>query len=283
VVSPEEVRNQFAGGKALPERAVLLTCDDGLRNALTDMTPILQEEGLSCLFFVLGASAAQGPHILWYEELLLLLQAAPAGSYSFDSLGTNVDLGDRAQRRSIWWNLVKTLSHYDQPARIGFIDTLRMQFRLPDQWNRKCTDNEVESRRFKLLDGDELRQLVDQGMSIGSHTLNHPILSLQTSEMAWTEISESRSVLEDAIGEPVWALAYPFGDRASVSTREMQMAEQAGFQCAFMNIGGGFGAELPKFALPRVHVTADMSLSEFEAHLSGFHRDFRSRLAGDAP
>jgi hypothetical protein len=62
----------------------------------------------------------------------------------------------------------------------------------------------------------------------------------------------------------------------------MQMAERAGFECAFMNVGGGFGAQLPKFALPRVHVTADMKLSEFEAHVSGFHRDFRSRFSGVA-
>ena len=28
-------------------------------NALTDMTPILREQDLACLFFVLGASAAE--------------------------------------------------------------------------------------------------------------------------------------------------------------------------------------------------------------------------------
>jgi hypothetical protein len=109
------------------------------------------------------------------------------------------------------------------------------------------------------------------------------MLSQQTSELAWKEISESRTLLEDAIGAPIWALAYPFGDPGSVTTREMLMAEQAGFQCAFMNVGGGFGASLPVFALPRVHVAADMSLAEFEAHLSGFHRDVRSRLSGATP
>src|SRR5271169_810689 len=81
VVSPDEVRDWAGGGKELPERAVLLTCDDGLRNVLTDMTPILREEGVSCLFFVLGASAAESCQTLWYDELYLLLMAAPAGSY----------------------------------------------------------------------------------------------------------------------------------------------------------------------------------------------------------
>jgi len=280
VVSPDEVHDWIAGGKELPERAVLLTCDDGLRNVLTDMAPILREEGVSCLFFALGASAAENPQILWYEELLLLLMVAPVGSHFFESLGMTVELGDRAQRRGVWWNLVKKLSQYDQSARAEFIERWRILLGLPEQWNADCTNEESQRRRFGLLNATELRQLVELGMSIGSHTVNHPILSQQSSELAWREISESRSLLENAIGKPVWALAYPFGDPASVTTREMQMAEQAGFECAFMNIGGGFGAELPRFALPRVHVSADMSLAEFEAHLSGFHRDFRSRLSG---
>lgn len=281
VVSPEQVRDWVVDGKALPELAILLTCDDGLRNGLTGMAPILREEDLSCLFFVLGAPVAAGSRILWYEELYLLLLAAPAGGYSFDFPEVNFELGNRAQRRLAWWNLLKKLSQYGQEARSRFIEASRIKFGLPEGWNAGCWDNEAQRQRFSLLNGDELRQLVDQGMGIGSHTLNHPILSQQTSDEAWREISESRSLLENAVGKPVWALAYPFGDPASVSAREMQMAEQAGFQCAFMNVGGGFGAQLPRFALPRVHVTAEMSLSEFEAHVSGFHRDFRSRLSGD--
>jgi peptidoglycan/xylan/chitin deacetylase (PgdA/CDA1 family) len=295
VVSPDEVRDWVVDGKELPERAVLLTCDDGLRNVLTDMTPILREEGVSCLFFVLGVSAADNSQMLWFEELYLLLRAAPAGNYVLDGLGDGpgagqgagremtVELQDRTQRRSAWWNLVKTLSQHDQPARKAFSERSRMRFGLPDQWNAEYTSSAAQRGRFGLLNRDELRQLVDQGMSVGSHTLNHPMLSQQTSEMAWKEISESRALLEDAIGSPIWALAYPFGDPESVTTREMQMAEQAGFQCAFMNVGGGFGASLPVFALPRVHVGADMSLAEFEAHLSGFHRHFRSRLSGATP
>ena len=281
VVCPDQVRDWIVDGKELPPLAILLTCDDGLRSALTGMVPILQEEELSCLFFVLGASVGESSRILWYEELYLLMAAAPGGSYSFDAPKIDFELGDRTQRRSAWWKLVKKLSQYDQARRDRFIEASRLKFGVAEGCNAAGWLSETQRHRFALLNGDDLRQLVDQGMSIGSHTLNHPILSQQTSDEAWREISESRSVLEDALRKPVWALAYPFGDPASVTNREMQMAEQAGFHCAFMNVGGGFGAQLPRFALPRVHVTADMNLSEFEAHVSGFHRDFRSRLAGD--
>jgi peptidoglycan/xylan/chitin deacetylase (PgdA/CDA1 family) len=277
VVSPDEVLAWVMESRELPARSVLLTCDDGLLNTLTDMVPILREEKLSCLFFVLGASTRQKSGALWYDELYRLLLAAPSGICSFDALGMTVELNAREQRRQVWGDLLKRLSQFDQPERDSFIETWRVQFGLGK--SAPYSGSEAQRRRFCLLNLGELQQLADQGMCIGSHTLNHPMLSHQSSELAWKEISESRRALENALGKAVWALAYPFGDRASVGSREWQMAEQAGFQCAFMNVGGGFGAALPKFALPRVHVTSEMGLAEFEAHVSGFHNALRARLA----
>ena len=91
-------------------------------------------------------------------------------------------------------------------------------------------------------------------------------------------IEKAKEDLEQALGKSVWALAYPFGGPESVTKRELEMAERAGYQCAFLNFGGGFGAETPRFAWPRVHVTSEMSLAEFETHVSGFYRWIRKRL-----
>ena len=100
-------------------------------------------------------------------------------------------------------------------------------------------------------------------------------------DLAWREISESRSVIEKVLGRTVWAFGYPFGNAATVTRRDLRLAEQAGFRCAFMNAGGGFGAKMDRFALPRVHVSAGMNVSEFEAHVAGFYRTLRRRLLGD--
>ena len=155
VVSPEQVRDWIVEGKDLPELAILLTCDDGLRNALSGMVPILREEELSCLFFVLGASVAGNIRILWYEELYLLLLAAPAGNYVFDFPGMILELGDRVQRRSAWWNLVKKLSQFDQESRVRFIEASRIEFRLSDGWSAAALGNEAQRQRFSLLNRDE--------------------------------------------------------------------------------------------------------------------------------
>ena len=138
-------------------------------------------------------------------------------------------------------------------------------------------------RHFCLLTRSELQQLAAAGMTIGAHTLTHPILAQLPPELAWTEIAESRSRLESAIGKSIWAFAYPFGDAASVTPRVISMTKQAGFDAAFMNIGGGLGSSLPLHAIPRVHVNAGMSLAEFEAHISGFYESLQRGLRRGAP
>jgi peptidoglycan/xylan/chitin deacetylase (PgdA/CDA1 family) len=115
-------------------------------------------------------------------------------------------------------------------------------------------------------------------MSVGAHTVSHPFLASTSDEQAWHEIQQSREQLTRVLGKEVWALAYPFGDPSSAGTREFEMSARSGYECAFMNYGGGLHSEFSRFAIPRVHVTSDMNLGEFEAHVSGFHSRLQQRF-----
>ena len=297
VITPEDFlhwsEEQWSEEKlSLPPRSILLTCDDALRNTLTEMAPILQEFDLSCLFFATGASADETPSMLWYEELYLMLLGVSALALSIPEAKINISIGPIApsEKHSCWWNLVERLSQFDRELRRGFLDQIREQLKLAENWREQFFQDPTLAARFLTLDRAGLRQLAAAGMSIGAHSLSHPILARASEELAWREISESRNVLEKALGQTVWAFGYPFGDAATVTRRDLRLAEQAGFCCAFMNVGGGLGAKInrskisgakiSRFALPRVHVTADMSLFEFEAHISGFYRSLRKRLLG---
>jgi len=275
VISPEEFRMWCEGGHEMPPRSVLLTCDDGLRNSLFDMLPILQEFAMKCLFFVTGASFTHTPTMLWYEELFLMFLAAPE-SFTLELPEIGLRGGIRRQEQhSQWWALVKTLSRYDMDHRRTLVDKIRMQLGLSERWDAEYSEDPVLSRRFLAMNVQELHQLTEAGMCIGAHTISHPLLSQSSAEVAWREISESKHTIEQVLEREAWAMAYPFGDSSSVSSREIQMAERADFQCAFVNVSEDFGTQTPRFALPRVHITAEMSLAEFDAHISGFHRSLQ--------
>jgi peptidoglycan/xylan/chitin deacetylase (PgdA/CDA1 family) len=272
VLSAQELLAWRAGDRLFPPRSVLLTCDDGLLNCLTDMLPVLRQENLTCLFFVTGASAQEARTMLWYEELLLLFLRGREGRMEISSRDVTMqgELGSRAQRQRFWWSSVKRLSELNAQARESFLGATRRALGT-DSLPKLESAITPACRRFGLMNVAELRELASAGMVIGAHTLSHPVLSQASPGIAYTEIEESRARLESSLGTPIWAFAYPFGDAQSVTPAVLNMPREAGFAAAFLNFGGGLGTTLPEYALPRVHVTADMNLSEFEAHVSGFY------------
>ena len=282
VISPEEFLGWCEGSHQLRARSVLLTCDDGLRNCLHDMLHLLQEFDIECLFFVTGASLSKTPTMLWYEELYLMLLAARV-----ESSVELPEIGERIQatlltRHSAWWTLVKKLSQHDPEQRKGLLETIGMRLGLEKDWNAKYREVPLLSRRFLLLSEAEVKQLAFSGASVGSHTLSHPMLSQSSTEVAWNEISESKHELDQMLGQETWAFAYPFGDSTSVTSREVEMAERAGFKAAFLNIDTG-ATTVSKFSLSRVHVTADMTLTDLEARISGLHRSLRQLFGSASP
>jgi len=263
VVHPDDFHTWIEHGKQLPPRAVLVTCDDGLLNTLTDMLPVLQSEGVSCLFLVTAASCSNEPGMLWYEELYHLMRAKPLGTDLQLPQEKATHASSSTSFQSQWWSAVKKASRLDASTRADWMRQVR----------DRCgpTQTFQSERRWRLLKVAELKQLADAGMSIGAHTLTHPILSLCSDEEVRREIRESKINIERALGRPAWAFAYPFGNPSTLGDRELRLAREAGFACAFLNVEH-WGSEPPNpFALPRTHVTSDTTLPEFAAHLSGFH------------
>jgi|SRR5579872_3867655 peptidoglycan/xylan/chitin deacetylase (PgdA/CDA1 family) len=280
VISPEHFRLWLHGQESLPPWSVLLTCDDGLRNNLTDMLPILQEEGLRCIFFVTGSSASETRSMLWYEELYLLFREAEPGRFEAGcgDVSIQYEFGPSEQRRSLWWNAVKQLSAAGTKSRECVLQTARVRLggkRAPE-FERH---HDAACCRFEVMTLAELRELDSAGMTIGAHTQTHSMLSLMPEESAFGEISENKIALESVLGKSVWGIAYPFGTPESITREILEMPHRTGFEAAFMNVGGGFGRELPIYAMPRVHVPAEMNMAEFEAHVSGFHERVQ-RFAG---
>ena len=264
VIDAEAFRGWIVKGGNLPSRSVLVTCDDGLANNLSEMLPILQSESVSCLFFVTGESCREQAGVLWYEELYHLVATGQVPDQDLQAI-FEIDGLNLRQRgvQATWWSCVTGASRFKRSLRAEKIGLLRTIC--------KSTAPTLSETRWTLLNVRELRQLARSGMSIGAHTMSHPVLAECTEDEALQEIIESKAELERVLAQPVWAFAYPFGSSATMGKREVNLARDAGFECAFVNAGGGAVDASQRFVLARTHVTSGMSLAEFEAHLSGFH------------
>jgi peptidoglycan/xylan/chitin deacetylase (PgdA/CDA1 family) len=77
---------------------------------------------------------------------------------------------------------------------------------------------------------DDLRELAEAGIEVGSHTVTHAhLVDLPDTELE-RELRESRVRIEDELGAPCRYLAYPFGES---DRRVRAAATAAGYRAAF--------------------------------------------------
>ena len=76
------------------------------------------------------------------------------------------------------------------------------------------------------LDWDQLKEMIDGGMSIQSHSLNHLFLSDLSEDNLHKELTESKRILEDKLSLPVHFISLPGG---FCSRQALKAAEEAGY------------------------------------------------------
>lgn len=277
LITPDEFLAWSEGRLQLPSRSVLLTCDDGLLNTVANMLPVVRELQLPFLFFLTAASAAKTRSMLWYEKLFLWLIERPGeircSWRSHPYIGASPE-----QMLTMWRAMIEDLSCFSTAAREPALHEVRTQLGISESWEASYSQQEPLRRRFFMMNVDDMKELAQAGVAIGAHTLSHPMLSKMPSEVACTEMVESRSQLEAALCQPVWAFAYPFGDSEAVSNREPELAARAGYKCAFTNTETDWNGD--RFLFPRLHVSHGTQTSELEARIAGLHHALRVRFNG---
>lgn len=117
---------------------------------------------------------------------------------------------------------------------------------------------------------DELRALRDSGLfTIGSHAYSHRSLGLIAREDAVSEARRSRELLEDGLGVPIEAFAYPFGTRADFSEDTERVLADAGYSIAFNSMHGTIREGADPISLPRVKVESGEALWMFALLVRG--------------
>lgn len=123
-----------------------------------------------------------------------------------------------------------------------------------------------------FLTWNEVRELHANGIQIGSHTVNHPMLHHGSDSALEYEIGHSKQVIEDHIGETIRRFSYPFAfpeqDQKFLS-RLRELLHTHGYVCGVSTVIGTAEAKHDWFFLPRIPVNNDDDMRLFRAKLEG--------------
>jgi len=111
----------------------------------------------------------------------------------------------------------------------------------------------------------EIEDMKKGGITIGSHTINHPRLSTLRTEDARAEIDGSKKFLEDKLAVPVNHFAYPYGD---VNASIMHMVKETGYKTACSTRSGFNSDGIDLFELRRLEIYGTDSLVRFGIKLT---------------
>jgi len=217
------------GGRPLPPRACLLTFDDGFIDHYDVVFPRLVARGLSASFYP-PAMAIHGERVLDVHKIQFTLAVTADRDVDHEALKADVlrridpyrrDVGILSNAELEAKYLESSLSPVgDRPA-TAFIKRV-LQKGLPravrGEIVRALFDEHVGVAdavfaRELYMDVAQLRTMVQSGMEVGGHGVEHLWFDELGAEEARAEVSGTCDFLAEVYGKPPvdWAMCYPYG------------------------------------------------------------------------
>lgn len=271
-----------------PDRAgpprIAVTFDDGYADNLKNAKPLLEKYDTPATMFV-SSGYVLGRRPYWWDELAqLLLKPGPLPAILSVAIGRakrQWPLDDEAaygriHARNRAWSVA---SPVDPSRRHAAYRELCTAIRgLAPAVRTKALDNVRAALGSPPMDEgeactpEEVRRLREPGLiEIGGHTCAHPILSRLSVDEQQREISAGKAALEEILGEPIRAFAYPFGARGDYTAETVECVRRAGFERACSNFGGRVRGSSDPFQLPR-YLVRDWDGETFARNLAGWLR-----------
>jgi peptidoglycan/xylan/chitin deacetylase (PgdA/CDA1 family) len=252
-----QIAEALDGGRELPRRAVAITFDDGFADLREHAFPVLQRAKFPATVFV-ATGYVDDPQPFWFDLVAWLLMHAPVASVRVPAQAAPLPIADSERsRRSAAVVTLKWLKSCAEHERRAAVTELCERF--PEA-------AEVGNRALgRALSWSAIRDAAAAGIELGSHTVSHPCLSRLEPHDLEHELTASKARLEEHVGAPVVALAYPFGGRSAFDDGVIAAARRSGYRVATTYIPGiNSVSAAERFMLRRQHVERDTTRAYFE-------------------
>lgn len=249
IISLDEMYERLTT-KAFNRRFVCFTFDDAYRDNLEVAYPIFKKHGAPFALFVPTSFPDRRGELWWVAIEAVIAQN--------DSIGLLINGREqRLECRSAWEKRDLFDALYGWLRERDSDDDIRRVVR--DLAARYHVDI-AQICEQQCLTWDHIGELArDPLVTIGAHTVNHPILTKLPTTRVVAELKMGRAVIEGAIGRAPTHFAYPFGQSFSAGVREFRIARDLGFKIALTTRPGVIFPEHVNqlWSLPRISLDGD--------------------------
>ena len=224
--------------RSLPACAAAITFDDGYADNCTVAMPILQSHGLTATFFIATGYLDGGR--MWNDTVVEAVRRCRTANLDLSAEGLGrYELGSPAAIREAIISILNKVKYRDPRERLKTVDYVASVAGgvLPSDL---------------MLTSEQVKMMRRAGMSIGAHTVTHPIIGRLGPDEVRAEIAGSKEFLESLLQERVGLFAYPNGQPTLDYRREdAEAIRSLGFDAAVTTASGVADADSDLMQLPR--------------------------------
>jgi peptidoglycan/xylan/chitin deacetylase (PgdA/CDA1 family) len=283
-ISLRDLVHQLDEGQ-VPDRAVVITFDDGFADNLHYAKPLLERHQIPATVFV-TAGAVDKPIEFWWHDLeRILLQPGTLPnqlSLTINGVAYERHLGDSATyseaeyQRYHAWDVLKPKSptprhtlYRELCSLIRPLSTSTRQQLIREIVVWAGVTEAGRPENLALTCAELQRLAIGNLVEVGTHTMTHPVLSAISKAEQQSEIQQSKETLEHLLKQPVTSFAYPYGTKADYTSETVEIARSLGLSCTCSNFEGVVWKGVDRFQLPRFLVR-DWSGEELAHRLQGW-------------
>jgi peptidoglycan/xylan/chitin deacetylase (PgdA/CDA1 family) len=229
---------------AAPRRFVCLTFDGAYKDFMASAYPVLSRHGVPFTVYV-PTAFPDGLGEAWWLGLEAVIARESRVSLVMDREERRFDIAGMSEKYQLY-DFLESWMRSLAPADLSSA--------IKDLCQRYSVDLAALSREASMDWSDLAMLAADPLVTIGSATVNYPVLSNLKDVDASREMAMGRAVAQAAFHRDIRHFAFPFGDQASFRRQHVAMVEEAGFTSAASAVAGIVEAEgrTNLHALPRI-------------------------------
>jgi peptidoglycan/xylan/chitin deacetylase (PgdA/CDA1 family) len=260
IVPMDEVCRR-AGQPRSGRRFVCLTFDGGYRDVMTSAYPVLSRHQVPFTVY-LPTAFPDGLGEAWWLALEQVIARRDRVSLVMDRTERHFEIAGASEKLQLYDFLDGWMRKLAPPE---------LTMAINDLCKRYSVDLAALSRSASMGWDDITTLARDPLVTVGSATVNYPVLANLKDSAALREMTMGRAVLKAALGRDPLHFAYPFGTRGSYGRQHPPMAADAGFASAVSAIPGVvWPSERSNLhALPRIAWDGRHSLRAMRVMLAG--------------
>jgi peptidoglycan/xylan/chitin deacetylase (PgdA/CDA1 family) len=260
LISLDEMHRRMVEGD-FARRFVCVTFDDGYRDTMNFAYPILKNYDVPFAVYV-ATSFADRVGEMWWLALEAVIAKNKMVALRMDGRDHWFSCGSVSEKRETFGHIYAWLRRQNTE------EELRQVVR--DLAARHCVDLAAFCAELCMTWQEIAALAADPLVTIGAHTVNHPILAKVSEAAVRSELENSRAVIEAALGTRPQHLAYPVGDRTAAGPREFRIAAELGYKTAVTTRPGAiFRAHAQHLtALPRISLNGEFQRPRYASVLA---------------